>query len=132
MRAAPGRVGPSHAEIKTSERIAELHHREELMWRQRSRVQWLSKGDKNIHFFHQHASRRKKKNKIDRLVKPDGDFTDNPQELSSLARDFYSHLYESERMSGMENVLNTVARMVTSLMNDGLVAAYTDEEVKTT
>jgi hypothetical protein len=88
------------------------------MWRQRSRVQWLSEGDKNTHFFHQRASRRKKKNSITRLLKPNGDFTDDPHELSELARNFYGDLYVSEGTSGMDQVLNHVPCAVKREMNE--------------
>ena len=77
MRSSPGRQGPSHAEIKTRDRIIELRHREEVMWRQRSRIQWLSEGDRNTHFFHQRVSRRKKKNKITSLSRADGVLTED-------------------------------------------------------
>lgn len=35
MRDEPSRMGPSHAEIKITDCLVELHHREEIMWRQR-------------------------------------------------------------------------------------------------
>ena len=47
LRVDPTRMGPTHPEIKINERFVELYHREELMWRQRARTEWLSSGDKN-------------------------------------------------------------------------------------
>ena len=43
---------------------------EEIIWRQRSRMEWLKEGDLNTKFFHGRASMRKKKNKISRLKDP--------------------------------------------------------------
>jgi hypothetical protein len=72
LRSVPERERPSHVELKLVEKLEEVLHREEVMWRQRSRIQWLAEGDKNTHFFHQRSSRRKKKNKISEIVKEDG------------------------------------------------------------
>lgn len=44
-------LGPTDAETKIKERILELNHREEITWKQRSRIQWLMSGEKNSNFF---------------------------------------------------------------------------------
>jgi hypothetical protein len=93
--ADPSRSGPSHAEIKITDKIVELSHHEEIMWQQRSRIRWLAAGDKNTRFFHLRASQRRKKNKITRLKKPDGAFTDDDQEMGRITTSFYKDLYRS-------------------------------------
>jgi len=52
--------------------IEELEAREEEMWYQRSRQNWLTDGDKNTAFFHQKATQRRRTNTIHRLQTADG------------------------------------------------------------
>ena len=106
LRADPMRVGPSHAEIKVQERIVELNHREEIMWKQCSRIMWLAEGDKNTWFFHLRASQRRRRNQITKLRKPDGEITKNEVEMGALASAFYKDLYTSEGIEDMESVLS--------------------------
>ena len=130
LREDPVRTGPTHAEIKVVDRLVELDHREEVMWRQRSRIQWLAEGDKNTKFFHLRASQRKRKNKITRLRKPTGEVTEDPTEMTGLTTDFYSDLYRSEGTNNMEAVLDHVPARVTQQMNEGLISIITEKEVK--
>jgi hypothetical protein len=123
-------VGPTHQELKVVERLVELQNREETMWRQRSRFQWLSEGDRNTRFFHLRASKRKKRNRISRLVRVDGSTTEDQQELEQLTRDFYQNLYTSEGTVGMEEVLDTVPVSITAAMNEKLIANFEEGEVK--
>ena len=51
LQSDPRRVGPSHAELKIKECIVELNHREEILYRQWSRIMWLAEGDRNEHSF---------------------------------------------------------------------------------
>jgi hypothetical protein len=53
----------------TSARLDEILYREEVMRRQRSRIQWLKEGDQNTRFFHRKASGRASKNRIRKLKK---------------------------------------------------------------
>jgi hypothetical protein len=130
LRARPDSVGPSHEEVKIVERLMELNHQEEVMWRQRLCIQWLAEGDCNTRFFHLRVSKRKKRNHISRLKRPDGSFTEDGQEMSSMTREFYKNLYSTEGTTGMEEVLNTITILVTRDMNEKLVAPFTESEVK--
>jgi predicted transcriptional regulator len=130
MRAQPGRVGPSYEELKIVERLIEIQHREEIMWHQRSRIQWLAEGDKNTKFFHLRASKRKRRNKIISLTRANGTVTNDQHEISRMARDFYSHLYTSEGTTGMEEVLPSVSPSVTVEMNERLLSPFEAGEVK--
>jgi hypothetical protein len=129
MQAVPGRSGPSHAEIKVTDRIVELNHREEIMWQQRSRIQWLSACDKNTKFFHMRASQRRKKNKITKL-RLNGQIATDEQEMKNMTTTFYKQLYTSEGTEDMEAVLGTVPVKVTEAMNNSLVSPFKESEVK--
>ena len=122
--------GPSHAEIKVVERIMELNHREEIMWKQRSRITWLTEGDRNTRFFHLRASQRRRRNYISKLKNQDGQFTDNQVEMGVMATDFYRTLYTSEGTVNMNLVLDTVPAKVTMAMNESLVAPFDKDEIK--
>jgi hypothetical protein len=64
------------------------------------------------------------------LQRADGNFIEDQQELSQLARDFYSNLYTSEAISGVEEVLASVPVSVTRAMNERLIAPFEEGEVK--
>lgn len=75
LKNVPGRDGPSHRELKINERLVELYLREEILMRQRSRVDWLTDGDRNTRFFQLRASLRRRKNHIKSLMKDNGQLT---------------------------------------------------------
>lgn len=131
LRGSPGRSGPTSAEIKVTDQLVELYHREEILWRQRARIEWLKHGDKNTYFFHLRASRRRRKNKIKALQRADGQATENAEEMEAMTTVFYKKLYTSEGVQDMDQVLEMVPRKVTDEMNATLNAPYDIKEVKT-
>jgi len=108
----------------------ELHHREELMWKQRARIEWLRSGDKNTRFFHLRASMRRRKNLVVKLKKSDGQLTEDPGEMVTMVTNFYKTLYMTEGIENMEAVLTTVPVKVSVEMNNQLLAAIKVSEAK--
>jgi hypothetical protein len=124
------RLGPSHEERKITDRIVELNHREEIMWKQCSRVTWLTEGDRNTRFFHLRASQRRRRNKISKLKMADGSFTEDETVMASMTTEFYRSLYTAEGTSNTDQLLDTVLTKVTGEMNDMLLKTIGPEEVK--
>lgn len=104
--------------------------REEIMWRQRSRIQWLAEGDGNTNFFHQKATNRRRKNRITQLAREDGTVCQDAEEIGAMATAFYENLYKSEGTVGIEEVLSHIPCRVSSEMNEMLSAQYTAKEIK--
>jgi hypothetical protein len=56
----------------TTELMNEVLYREEMIWLQRSRIEWLKEGDRNTKLFHHRAVWRARKNKIAKLKDENG------------------------------------------------------------
>jgi hypothetical protein len=86
----------SHEIRKVESELCELFEREEVMARQRSRVDWLREGDRNTAFFHARATTRKRTNKIACLARDDGTKCDDMEEIKGMVHHFYEHLFTAE------------------------------------
>jgi hypothetical protein len=81
---------------RTESELDEWLYREEMMWRQRSRVVWLREGDKNTEFFHRKATWRRKKNKIAKLKRDDGSWAESVEEIHVEINNFFQGLYKRD------------------------------------
>ena len=64
-------------------------------------------GDKNTYFFHLCTSKRRRKNQIKMLQRPDGQMTENLAEMEAMTTSFYENMYTSEGVTNIEEVLDT-------------------------
>jgi hypothetical protein len=107
-----------------------MFEREEIMARQRSRVEWLKEGDKNTSFFHARASARRRTNRIRFLLKDDGSKCEDQEGMQAMVLDYYQKLFSSEACTSMDAVLDAIPVKVNSEMNEALNQEYTNEEIK--
>ncbi|CAM8926233.1 unnamed protein product [Rhodiola kirilowii] len=133
IRSLPRTENNYKLEEKLSVEIDEWLAREELLWRQRSRVEWLNYGDKNTKFFHARASQRKKRNFIARLRNKNGDLVDSKPQLNEAVVEYFQSLFQpSVDAPNMDwnSRLTNVHSVISAEMNRDLVEEFTEEEVR--
>jgi hypothetical protein len=109
-------------------RLGKLEDQKEIYWKQCSHVNWLREGDHNTSFFHVCATQRKKKNRNKCLRTKDGQWVEE-RDLCDYIRNQYSSLFQSEGVQMLDEIMNAVQRKVSPMMNDSLLATYTEEEI---
>jgi hypothetical protein len=105
-----------------------LEH-EEVYWRQRSRINWLKEGDRNTKKIHQKATWRARKNKIERLMKPDGSMTEDKEEMEDMATKFFTDLYTADKHVQPDIITDSVQVQISQDMNEKLCTEFSDEEI---
>jgi hypothetical protein len=87
--------------------LTHLARTQEAYWRQRSRLNWLLKGDANMAFFHAMANGRRRKCMISRLVS-DGGVISDPHALQDHIYTFYHNLMGAEGETRVFSLANTL------------------------
>ncbi|KAL9235614.1 hypothetical protein vseg_010359 [Gypsophila vaccaria] len=103
---------------------------EEMYWKQRARIDYLTEGDRNTKFFHLKASGRRRRNRITKLEGPDGHLTTEEEELEDIAVDFFKELFTSTHPCNFEEVLSSIEPKVTDEINNRLLRPFSTDEVK--
>jgi hypothetical protein len=80
-------------ELRLREEFEKVHTQLEVFWHQRSRINWVSYGDRNTKFFHNAATIHWRKNMIMSLQRDDGTWTDTDQQTRRELVDYFKGLY---------------------------------------
>lgn len=107
----------------------EVLYREEMLWLQRSRIEWLKEGDRNTKFFHHRAVWRARKNKISKLRDENGVEQTVPTEMQRMAVSYFKSLYTRDPSLNGEAITNLTPAQITDAMNEQLCREFSDEEI---
>ncbi|KAL0453949.1 UNVERIFIED_CONTAM: hypothetical protein Slati_1373000 [Sesamum latifolium] len=105
--------------------------REEIMWKQLGKAQWLREGDLNIAFFHTRASTRRRKNTSSRLKLGDGSWSQTTEQVQHTILDYFGNLFASSLPldEDIEMAIGGILAKVSAEMNR-LIQPYSADEVQ--
>ncbi|CAL2229041.1 unnamed protein product [Prunus armeniaca] len=83
----------SKLEISLIEEYNCVLEQEAMLWKQKSRLQWLQEGDRNTKFFHLTTIIRRRRNKIERLKNNEGVWVEEAQDIKGLAMAYFEQLF---------------------------------------
>lgn len=111
-------------------KLSKLEDQKNTYWRQRAKAHWLQGGDRNTRFFHKYASERRRRSRIEKLVREDGSVVDQQEGLLGLISNYYNDLFTSSAGNRMDEMLLSVHGKVSPEMNHVLLEPYTVQEIK--
>ncbi|KAL7129060.1 hypothetical protein ABFS83_13G037900 [Erythranthe nasuta] len=99
-------------------------------WKQRSRVQWIREGERNTSFFHNQASKRKRKIWVHKIKDADGIWREDKVEIEQVITNYFQGLFTStnpdERVMG--DVLKHIEPRITGAASHLLSLHFTADE----
>jgi hypothetical protein len=126
------RTVPEMEKIKDLQKELQLLlAKEEIKWKQKSKVAWLKEGDKNTKYFHACATQRKFKNAIDNIIDEQGRVWESKEEVERVFVDYYKNLFTSEAQIDPAICLDELECRVSNEMNEVLMHNFSIDEVAT-
>ncbi|XP_071902137.1 uncharacterized protein [Coffea arabica] len=125
-------LGSTSKDCKDSlkKQLKEAYKEEELYWLQKSRIQWLREGDKNTKFFHASVQGRRRRNRLNKLQREDGTWTESEQAVSKEIAEYYRNLFNSNDVGDLTEVLDGIPHTITDELNGNMMKPVLEEEIK--
>jgi hypothetical protein len=121
-----------HQETHLNNQLAERREQEEILWRQKSRIQWLKEGERNTKFFHRSMIQRLQSNHITHLVSDQGTEIQQHTDIEKEMLSYYKNLLSEppvDRSHAIETILKNIPKDFTKENNEALMRLITQEEV---
>ena len=106
---------------------------EEVLWKKKSRIQWLKESEQNTKFFHRSTIDHRGANKILSIKDDQGTSVQTHQEISSLLINHLSQIaqdLEIDREEAIKELLTSIPKLINEDQNKALNHEITWEEVE--
>ncbi|KAL6194667.1 hypothetical protein ACLB2K_035748 [Fragaria x ananassa] len=110
--------------------LQKLMEYEEQMWRQKSRIDWLSEGDQNTKFFHGYAKARGRRNRVGRIMNAAGEWQETSEGIKEAFISYFQNIFASQGCNHMELVLDAIPQKISDAMNNRLCQPYGRGEIE--
>lgn len=122
-------ISLNHQVRALREEINILMEQEERLWRQRSCVLWLKNGENNTGFFHSHATRRYRKNRIGGVRDELDVWQDHPNRIASTILRYYENLFSTSTTASYTTHLEHIPHLIFEEMNQVLMGDFLKAEI---
>jgi hypothetical protein len=115
-----------------AQQIEDRKRQEEILWKQKSRIQWLKEGERNTKFFHRTVIQRRHCNRITHLVSDEGETLYSHADLETNLVDYFQDLLTEpipDRQAAINKITRNIPSLVTQEKNVALLRPFTIEEV---
>eukprot|EP00253_Pinus_taeda_P008507 PITA_08507 len=106
---------------------------EEILWKQKSRVQWLREGEQNTKFFHRSTRDHRSANRILELKNNAREILKNHNDISALLSDHFNSIAQEppiNREEAIKELTGAIPKCITSDQNWALCREISMEEVE--
>jgi len=84
--------------------LEERRKQEEILWRQKSSVNWLREGERNTKFFHQAMVQHRQRNKIFSILNSEGQRVTKHEEMEQILVDYQKEMLIEPRVNRNEAI----------------------------
>jgi hypothetical protein len=109
--------GPREEIRAITDLMNETLYREEMLWLQRSRIDWLREGDRNTKYFHRRAVWRARRNKILKLRDENCVVNTVPIDMQRMSVSYFKSLYTRDPNLVHSAITDLVQEKISMEMN---------------
>eukprot|EP00253_Pinus_taeda_P028344 PITA_28344 len=123
----------SKEEGRIINQLEERRKQEEIMWRQKSRINWLHEGEMNTKCFHQVMIQNRQRNRIFSIKNAEGERVIEQGGIEKALVEYHKEILtepQEARGEAIDHICKEIPKLITMEQNKALMRAATMEEVE--